>query len=151
MVLAQSLLDDRYDAAIEHLEKALSLMRKRDPRRARTTFVLAQCLRSGGEIERAIEQFQAVADMRWEDYEWVFQGNIQQAMTYERRNGNSEAIVELLEEMLDNKKNDEFQDQIYYALGEVALEDRRRDESFGLFEQSWRPTSTTTGSWARAT
>ena len=137
MVLAQfSLLDDRYDAAIEHLEKALSLMRKRDPRRARTTFVLAQCLRSGGEIERAIEQFQAVADMRWEDYEWVFQGNIQQAMTYERRNGNSEAIVELLEEMLDNKKNDEFQDQIYYALGEVALEDRRRDESFGLFEQS---------------
>ena len=137
MVLAQfSLLDDRYDAAIEHLEKALSLMRKRDPRRARTTFVLAQCLRSGGEIERAIEQFQAVADMRWEDYEWVFQGNIQQAMTYERRNGNSEAIVELLEEMLDNKKNDEFQDQIYYALGEVALEDRRRDEAFGLFEQS---------------
>ena len=137
MVLAQfSLLDDRYDAAIEHLEKALSHMRKRDPRRARTTFVLAQCLRSGGEIERAIEQFQAVADMRWEDYEWVFQGNIQQAMTYERRNGNSEAIVELLEEMLDNKKNDEFQDQIYYALGEVALEDRRRDESFGLFEQS---------------
>ena len=137
MVLAQfSLLDDRYDAAIEHLEKALSLMRKRDPRRARTTFVLAQCLRSGGEIERAIEQFQAVADMRWEEYEWVFQGNIQQAMTYERRNGNSEAIVELLEEMLDNKKNDEFQDQIYYALGEVALEDRRRDESFGLFEQS---------------
>lgn len=137
MVLAQfSLLDDRYDAAIEHLEKALSLMRKRDPRRARTTFVLAQCLRSGGEIERAIEQFQAVADMRWEDYEWVFQGNIQQAMTYERRNGNSEAIVELLEEMLDNKKNEEFQDQIYYALGEVALEDRRRDESFGLFEQS---------------
>ena len=137
MVLAQfSLLDDRYDAAIEHLEKALSLMRKRDPRRARTTFVLAQCLRSGGEIERAIEQFQAVADMRWEDYEWVFQGNIQQAMTYERRNGNSEAIVELLEEMLDNKKNDEFQDQIYYALGEVALEDRRRDDSFGLFEQS---------------
>ena len=73
MVLAQfSLLDDRYDAPLSTW-KALSLMRKRDPRRARTTFVLAQCLRSGGEIERAIEQFQAVADMRWEDYEWVFQ------------------------------------------------------------------------------
>ena len=57
-----------------------------------------------GDKERAIEEFQAVADMRWADYEWVFQGNIQQAMTYERRNGNSDAIVELLEDMLDDKR-----------------------------------------------
>ena len=137
LVLAQNkLLDDLYEAAIGHLENALSRMKKRDPRRARTTFVLAQCLRDAGEIERSIEQFQLVAEMRWEDYEWIFQGNIQQAMTYERRNGNSEAIVELLQDMLENKKNEEFKDQIYYALGEVALEDRRRDESFSLFKQS---------------
>ena len=51
--------------------------------------------------------------MRWADYEWVFQGNIQQAMTYERRNGNSEAIVELLEDMLEDSKNEEFLDQVY--------------------------------------
>ena len=84
----------------------------------------------------AIERFKEVADMRWADYEWVFQGNIQQAMTYERRNGSSEAVVELLEDMLDDKKNEEFLDQVYFALGEVALEDRRRDESFELFKKS---------------
>ena len=89
-----------------------------------------------GDKEGAIERFKEVADMRWADYEWVFQGNIQQAMTYERRNGSSEAVVELLEDMLDDKKNEEFLDQVYFALGEVALEDRRRDESFELFKKS---------------
>ena len=42
--------------------------------------------------------------MRWADYEWVFQGNIQQAMTFDRRNGNSQGIIELLEDMLRKKR-----------------------------------------------
>ena len=137
MVLAQyRILNEEYEAAARHLEDALPLLKKKDKARTRATFVLAQCLREAGDKEGAIEKFQSVADMRWADYEWVFQGNIQQAMTYERRNGNSEAIVELLEDMLDDKKNEEFLDQVYFALGEVALEDRRRDESFDLFKAS---------------
>jgi len=137
MVLAQyRILNEEYEAAARHLEDALPLLSKKDKARTRATFVLAQCLREAGDKEGAIEHFQSVADMRWADYEWVFQGNIQQAMTYERRNGNSEAIVELLEDMLDDKKNEEFLDQVYFALGEVALEDRRRDESFDLFKAS---------------
>ena len=137
MVLAQyKILQEEYEAAARHLEDALPLLGKKDKARTRVTFVLAQCLREMGDKERAIEEFQAVADMRWADYEWIFQGNIQQAMTYERRNGNSDAIVELLEDMLDDKKNEAYLDQVYFALGEVALEDRRRDESFDLFKAS---------------
>ena len=137
MVLAQyKVLNEEYEAAARHLEDALPLLGKKDKERTRVTFVLAQCLREMGDKEGAIEQFHEVADMRWADYEWVFQGNIQQAMTYERRNGNSEAIVELLEDMLEDDKNEEFLDQVYFALGEVALEDRRRDESFDLFKSS---------------
>lgn len=137
MVLAQyKILNGDYEAAARHLEDALPRMGKKDKARTRATFVLAQCLREAKDKEGAIEQFQEVASMRWADYEWVFQGNIQQAMTYERRNGNSEAIVELLEAMLEDHKNEPYLDQVYFALGEVALEDRRRDESFGLFKQS---------------
>ena len=130
------ILTEEFEKAARHLEDALPRMGKKDKERTRATFVLAQCLRAAGDKEGAIGQFQEVADMRWADYEWVFQGNIQQAMTYERRNGNSEAIVELLEDMLEDSKNKEFLDQVYYALGEVALEDRRRDESFDLFKSS---------------
>ena len=137
LVLAQyRILTEEFEKAARHLEDALPRMGKKDKERTRATFVLAQCLRAAGDKEGAIGQFQEVADMRWADYEWVFQGNIQQAMTYERRNGNSEAIVELLEDMLEDSKNEEFLDQVYYALGEVALEDRRRDESFDLFKSS---------------
>ena len=137
LVLAQyRILTEEFEKAARHLEDALPRMGKKDKARTRVTFVLAQCLREMGDKERAIEEFQAVADMRWADYEWIFQGNIQQAMTYERRNGNSDAIVELLEDMLDDKKNEAYLDQVYFALGEVALEDRRRDESFDLFKAS---------------
>ena len=137
LVLAQyRILTEEFEKAARHLEDALPRMGKKDKERTRATFVLAQCLRAAGDKEGAIGQFQEVADMRWADYEWVFQGNIQQAMTYERRNGNSEAIVELLEDMLEDSKNEEFLDQVYFALGEVALEDRRRDESFDLFKNS---------------
>ena len=137
MVLAQyNILNEEYDAAARHLEDALPLLKKKEVARTRVTFVLAQCLREAGDKEGAIEQFQEVADMRWADYEWVFQGNIQQAMTFDRRNGNSKAIVELLEDMLEDKKNVDYLDQVYYALGEVALEDRRRDESFDLFKSA---------------
>ena len=137
MVLAQyNILNEEYDAAARHLEDALPLLKKKEVARTRVTFVLAQCLREAGDKEGSIEQFQEVADMRWADYEWVFQGNIQQAMTFDRRNGNSKAIVELLEDMLEDKKNVDYLDQVYYALGEVALEDRRRDESFDLFKSA---------------
>ena len=137
MVLAQyKILQGEYESAARHLEDALPLLGKKDKARTRATFVLAQCLREVGDKEGAILKFQAVADMRWAEYEWVFQGNIQQAMTYERRNGSSEAIVELLEDMLEDKKNEAYLDQVYFALGEVALEDRRRDESFDLFKAS---------------
>jgi tetratricopeptide (TPR) repeat protein len=109
MVLAQyKILNGDYEAAARHLEDALPRMGKKDKARTRATFVLAQCLREAKDKEGAIEQFQEVASMRWADYEWVFQGNIQQAMTYERRNGNSEAIVELLEAMLEDHKNEPY-------------------------------------------
>ena len=137
MVLAQHNIENEdFVAAANHLKNALPLMGKKEKERTRAAFVLAQCLRESGDTEGAIEQFKEVAEMRWADYVWVFQGNIQQAMTFDRRNGNSNAIVELLEEMLEDSKNENYRDQVFFALGEVALEDRRREESFDLFRSS---------------
>ena len=57
-------------------------------------------------------------------YELEFQANIQQAMTYERK-AEGEAIVELLEDMLEDDKN-EILDQVYYALAEVTRRENER-------------------------
>ena len=134
-VLAQyNIHVENFEDAVRHLEDAIALI-KRKKDKARPLFILAQCLRETGESERAIEVFNEVVDLRT-PYELEFQAKIQQAMTYERAGGNSAPIVELLEDMLDDDKNTEYLDQVYYALGEVALEDRRRNEGVDLLESS---------------
>ncbi|PCJ81932.1 MAG: hypothetical protein COA49_02925 [Bacteroidetes bacterium] len=125
---------ESFEDAVNYLEKALALIKKNNDK-ARPLFILAQCLRESGDSEGAIETFKMVADLRT-PYELEFQSNIQQAMTYERREGNSDPIIELLEEMLEDDKNTEYLDQIYYALAEVALEDRKRSEGIDLLETS---------------
>lgn len=126
--------EGNFEEASRYLEKAIELIDKKKDK-ARPMFILAQCLRQMGESEKAIEMFEEVASMRIE-YELEFQANIQQAMTYDRKGGSSEAIVEMLEKMLDDDKNKEYLDQIYYALADVALEDRRRDDGMELLETS---------------
>ena len=125
---------ERYEDAVRQLEEAIKEVKKKKDK-ARPLFILAQCLREMGDSESAIETFKMVVDIRT-PYELEFQSKIQQAMTYERREGNSDPIIELLEDMLDEDKNTEYFDQVYYALAEVALEDRKRDEGIENLETS---------------
>jgi tetratricopeptide (TPR) repeat protein len=135
LVLAQyNINEENYEAAVRYLKEGIDLIKKKKDK-ARPLFILAQCLREAGDSEGAIEVFNKVVDLRT-PYELEFQAKIQQAMTYERVGGNSAPIVELLEDMLDDDKNADYLDQVYYALGEVALEDRRRDEGIDLLESS---------------
>ena len=69
-------------------------------------------------------------------YEMEFYAKIKQAMAFDRRGGNSAPIVLLLEEMLADDKYEIYQDQIYYALAVLALEERRREDTFGLLKSS---------------
>ena len=125
---------DQIEAACEQLEQAIEhTPKKRD--RARNLFILAQCFEASGRSEEAIETYKAVVDLRT-PYELEFYAKIKQAMAFDRRGGNSEPIVELLYDMLDDRKNELYQDQIYYALAELALEERRRDEGYDYLFQS---------------
>ena len=134
-VLAQYNINEaNFEDAARYLKEGIELIKKKKDK-ARPLFILAQCLREMGDSKGAIEVFNEVVDLRT-PYELEFQAKIQQAMTYERAGGNSAPIVELLEDMLDDDKNTEYLDQVYYALGEVALEDRRRDEGIYLLESS---------------
>mgnify|MGYP001246767484 CR=1 FL=1 len=125
---------ENFEAAARELEATIELIKKKKDK-ARPLFVLAQLQREMGDSESAIETFSIVADMRV-PYELEFQANIQQAMTYERKGGSSESIFELLEKMLDDDKNTEYLDQIYYALADVALEDRMRNEGIYYLERA---------------
>lgn len=124
---------NQIEAACEQLESAIALTpKKRD--RARNLFILAQCLEASGRSEEAIERYKEVVDLRT-PYELEFYAKIKQAMAFDRRGGSSDPIIELLSDMLEDRKNETYQDQIYYALAELALEERRREDGYDyLFE-----------------
>jgi tetratricopeptide (TPR) repeat protein len=122
------------EAAIGMLEKALKYIEK-EKDSARTLFILAQCYEVAGQSEDAIDRYKQVVDIRT-PYELEFYSKIKQAMAFDRRDGNSDPIIELLEDMLDDDKNEIYQDQIYYALATLALEERRKEEGVDLLLQS---------------
>jgi tetratricopeptide (TPR) repeat protein len=122
------------EAAIGMLEKALKHIEK-EKDSARTLFILAQCYEVAGQSEDAIDRYKQVVDIRT-PYELEFYSKIKQAMAFDRRDGNSDPIIELLEDMLDDDKNEIYQDQIYYALATLALEERRKEEGVDLLLQS---------------
>jgi tetratricopeptide (TPR) repeat protein len=57
-----------------------------------------------------------------------FQARMQQALAYDRRGGRSEEIREIFFDMLDDDKNEDYRDQIFYALAQVELEELNREE-----------------------
>ena len=125
---------DEVEAAIEKLEEAFDYVEKRKDH-ARLLFILAQCYEAAGQSEKAIERYNEVVDLRT-PYELEFYAKIKQAMAFDRRETDSEPIIELLEEMLEDDKNAIYQDQIFYALATLALEERRRDDAVGLLKES---------------
>lgn len=117
--------NERYDKAIEKLEEAI-IVTKKKKRRARLTYILAQLYEIEGRGTEAIAAYQRVVKMH-PNYEMVFYASINQAMAYNTRDGNSVAIKKLLKKMLKDRKNVDYFDQIYYALATIELEDNNKD------------------------
>jgi tetratricopeptide (TPR) repeat protein len=122
------------EAAIEKLEEAMDYVEKKKDH-ARLLFILAQCYEAAGQAEKAIERYNEVVDLRT-PYELEFYSKIKQAMAFDRRENDSEPIIALLEEMLDDDKNLIYQDQIFYALATLAIEERRKSDAVDLLKES---------------
>lgn len=123
-----------YKEAIETLEEAIPLIKKKKDR-ARPTFILAQLNQFTNKSEDAILRYREVLTLRPE-YEMEFYARIFQAMAYDRKGGNSQAIKDELIKMLKDDKNIEYRDQIYYALAQIEFEERNRDQGIEYLKLS---------------
>lgn len=112
---------DRFRDAIPHLEDAANLCDDKQMK-ARLTYVLAQVYEKESRNAEAIESYAEVVDLK-PDYEMEFYAKISQALAFDRKL-DSKKIKEMLLKMADDEKNEEYYDQIYYALADIELEEQ---------------------------
>lgn len=110
-----------YNASIKHLTKAIALTRKKTTK-ARYTYVLAQVYEKLGDNKKASQYYSLVPGLH-PSYDMAFNAQINRAKLYDIREGGSKIIKKQLNKMLRDDKNIEFQDQIYYALADIAVKE----------------------------
>lgn len=110
-----------YAAAYPFLERALEINKNRFLTN-RVLFILGQINQKDGDFQRATRYYSKLIK-RNPDYELAFNARLNLAQSYDSKTGNSKTITRLLMKMIKETKNEQFLDQIYYALADVALKD----------------------------
>ncbi|MFN8698371.1 MAG: tetratricopeptide repeat protein [Flavobacteriales bacterium] len=124
----------KYNEAAEKLETALKYIDKKR-NRARPHFILAQLYQRINKSTEALREYDAVIRSR-APYELEFYARINKALSFSRRGGSSDEIRKELMKLLRDEKNISYRDQIYYALGEIELEEQNRQAAIDYFQQS---------------
>lgn len=116
------------DEAIHRLEKALKTTKKKKEK-TRYNYVLAQLWLKKKEYGKASDLFTTVIKLK-PRYDMLFNAKISRAMSFEPGSEKGGDIKKMLTKMVKDSKNEEFLDQIYYALADIAF--KEGDEPLGI-------------------
>ena len=125
---------EKYKDAIPWLVNAIDKERKKKYR-VRYKYILAQIYQQQDDFKKASEMYRQVIKMN-PPYEMAFNAKINRATSYDNNSGRGKEITKQLQKMLKDDKNIEFQDQIYYAIGNIALKDGDKPEAIKNFKLS---------------
>lgn len=124
-----------YAKAVEYLEKATVIQKKKN-KRARYTYITAQLLEKINEDGKAGVKYQQVVKMN-PAYDLLFNAKINSARLVQRSTAGSKKNLEKeLIKMLNDSKNKEFRDQIYYSLGLIYEKDEEEEKMVNAFKSS---------------
>ncbi|MCD6112651.1 MAG: tetratricopeptide repeat protein [Bacteroidales bacterium] len=115
------ILQKKYDKSKKHLLNALEFKLKKDLK-IRVKFILAQIFQNEKYFEDASDYYRQVIKMN-PVYDMAFQAKINLAKSYDTKSGDKEDIIKILKKMLKDGKNQNYLDQIYYALADIYLKD----------------------------
>ncbi len=124
----------RYSEAIDPLSKSIDLVSGKRTK-YRLTYLLAQLYKQTGDGTRATSYFREVVKMN-PPYDVEFNARINIAGVFDINSGNPREIRKELEKMLKDSKNIDFQDQIYFALGEMSMKEGNETEALEFFRKS---------------
>ena len=127
------LRQEQYQQALPHLEDAIRLTKDKQLK-ARLTFILAQTYENLNRNDRAVVTYAQVEKLH-PDYDMAFYARIRQALAYDRKL-DATKIREMLNKMLKDRKYDEYQDVIYYALAQIEITDHNDQKAIELLVKS---------------
>jgi len=117
--------DGDVQEAIDYIGNALDNKPKKEFR-TRLQLILGELYENLGQQAEAQKNFKAVIK-KSDNYEMTFCAQMHLAANYDGSESNRNAITKQLNKMLDDKKNENYRDQIYYALSEIARIDEDQD------------------------
>lgn len=115
------LKQDKYKDAVTKLETAIDKAGRKEDK-ARYKFILAQIHQYLEQHAKAARLFSEVIRLN-PPYEMAFNAKIKRAGSFDVNQGDSKEIRKQLRKMLKDDKNIEFQDQIYYAFGNIDFKE----------------------------
>ena len=121
-----------YGKAIDYLKAGILENNDRDTR-TRAMFILGQIYMELDDAKRATEQFRKVIK-RNPTYEMLFESKMNMAKMGSA--GNAKELYKMLNRMLDDLKNEEYRDRIYYAMAELAMREGDLEKAIGYYRSS---------------
>ncbi|MFH0841405.1 MAG: tetratricopeptide repeat protein [Bacteroidota bacterium] len=124
----------KYADAIDPLEKAIAFASGKRSK-YRLTYLLAQLNEKAGNSSAAIALYRDVVKMN-PPYDVEFNARINIAGVFDVNSGNPKEIRKEMERMLKDSKNADFQDQIYFALGNLSMKEGNETGALDFYRQS---------------
>ena len=115
-----------YTEGIPFLSIAVKQTAKKSDR-LRYKYVLAQWYQETGNPEKSSELFREISRMN-PPYKMAFNARISAAGTF-TGTGDVDKLKKELRKMLNDKKNLEFRDQIYFAMGNISLKEGNKEQA----------------------
>lgn len=117
---------NNYNEATKYLRNSLLTCKDKDTK-VRVMFILGQIYEYQKDYDRAVEQFKTVVK-KHPNYEMTFESKMGLARCYQSED--TAYIMKMFWKMLDDNKNDDYKDRIFYAMSEVAI--REDNEPLGI-------------------
>ena len=115
-----------FNEAIDYLYEAISFNPTKDLE-TRMLFILGQIFQKNDDLTRATNLYRQVIKKN-PPYKMAFQAKINMATAFDASFADSKEVRKLLRKMLRDSKNEEFLDQIYYALAEIDLKEGKTEQ-----------------------
>lgn len=130
----KAVLEEDYQKAIASLKKSVDNTNSRYHKQ-RYSYIIAQLYQKENLVGRASAYYRKVVKLN-PPYEMTFNAKINMALTYESGAGSRRDIERQLQKMLKDDKNIEYQDQIYYAWGNLYFKNGEFNKAIEYYLKS---------------